>query len=362
MNILAVLLLPVAAVTQDPRPPLPDPPVLSAPAPSWDGDEIRDYLDRMHEHSLNAVEAILRTSRPTASEPASRHLAMLMLDEALHYDEPDSNASPAVKSFFRTRLEVAALEIPRTRVEHGVVIWKLYDHAFVVRTATVTVAFDLTRSYWGMAGDEPQIEDFTRRIIDQCDVLFVSHVHDDHFDKWVTDTFLAQDKPVVAPANVDPDEKRITRLSRDPDARQRVKLSNGKELEVVVFPGFQGDLENNVSLVYTPEGLSAAHTGDLFKSNSTPGDPWQWIDHVKDKWQVDMLLVNVWTSDLKRVIEGFNPSLVFTGHENEMGHEPLKRKTNYLAYDRMRDSTYPWVLMTWGESYWHCQNSDTAQP
>ena len=66
-----------------------------------------------------------------------------------------------------------------------------------------------------------------------------------------------------------------------------------------------------------------------------------------------MLMVNIWTTDLKRVIQGFDPNLVISGHENELGHSPLKRKSNYLVYDKLPDCNYPWVLMTWGESYYY---------
>jgi GMP synthase (glutamine-hydrolysing) len=67
----------------------------------------------MDEHSLDAVEAVLRTSRPTPSEPANRHLAMLLWGKALHHDEPAGDASPTAKSFVQTRLQPAAAGTPR---------------------------------------------------------------------------------------------------------------------------------------------------------------------------------------------------------------------------------------------------------
>lgn len=355
MNLLALLFLPILVAPVDPRPALPPAPALQAPAASWDGDELNDYLNRQHEHTLCAVEAVLRRHRPelVGREDAERHLAMLALDEALHYDKPDSNESPAVKGFFTTRLGVAADEIEHTQVTDGAVIWKLYDHAFVVRTASVTIAFDLTRGYWGTTGSQPEAEAPTARIVDRCDALILSHNHGDHVDDWVVDRFLSQSKPVTAPADVRASDQRIIRPARDAALKQSVKLKNGRDLEMVVFPGYQGELPNNVSLVFTPEGTSFLHTGDLFSSNSTKVDQWEWIDHVKDRWKVDVLMINVWASKFSRTIDGFAPRLVFTGHENEMGHDPLKRKTNYLAYDRMAESQYPWVLMTWGESYWY---------
>lgn len=359
MIALMLVVLPLLGVS-DPRPSPPPAPAMAAPAPSWDGDEIHDYLDRQHAHTLSAVDDVLRRLRPAYPEPKERRLAMLALDEALHYDEPDSNASPAVREFLKTRLALAAREIEKTKVREGAVIWKLYNHSFVVKTASVTLAFDVTRTHWGSGGGQPEIEDAIGRIVSQCDVLFLSHNHGDHVDDWVRDRFLAEGKPIVAPEDIHPGEARVMRPVRDASIRRKVALKSGRTIEVAVFPGFQGELTNNVYLVFAPEGMSFAHTGDLFRSKQTQEDMLQWIDRVKDRWKVDVLMVNVWTSDFARTMDGFDARMVITGHENEMGHDPLKRKTNYLAYDRLRDSPRPWVVMTWGESYYYKRSGSSA--
>ncbi len=71
---------------------------------------------------------------------------------------------------------------------------------------------------------------------------------------------------------------------------------------------------------------------------------------------------NCWTSDIVRVVKGFNPALVITGHENEMGHTIDHREPYWLTYQRREGSdrfggsselgyNTPLILMTWGESY-----------
>lgn len=351
-----VLLLPVLLAASDPRPAPPPAPEISKPDHSWNGTKIAEYMERQHRMVLHEVDKLLREVRPAYPEPKQRRLAMLAVDETLHYQDPNANASPAVKSYYKARLDAAAYEIEKTRVREGAVIWKLYDHAFVVRTASVTVAFDLTRGFWATTTGQPEVDEPMKRIVEQCDALFISHNHGDHFDDAVRDQFLAEGKPIVAPADVFQSESRIIRPTRDGSTRQKVQLKNGRQLEVVVFPGFQGPTVDNVSLVFTPEEMSFAHTGDLAETAGNvpaPEDIWKWVDHVKDHWKVDVLMVNGWTTDPMRTIEGFGPKLVFTGHENEVGHDPLQRKPHCQAYEKLKDCKTPWITMEWGESYYY---------
>lgn len=67
--------------------------------------------------------------------------------------------------------------------------------------------------------------------------------------------------------------------------------------------------------------------------------------------RVDVLFPNCWTPDIQRMIRGFKPKLVMTGHENEMGHTIDHRESNWLTYTRTKGSISPFILLTWGESY-----------
>lgn len=114
------------------------------------------------------------------------------------------------------------------------------------------------------------------------------------------------------------------------------------------YTGHQGrDIENNVTLVFSPEGMSFAHTGD----QSGPVAEWEWIDEVGNRNRVDVLFPNCWTPDIHRMVKGFKPQLVMTGHENEMGHTVDHRESNWLSYTRLKGSPTPFLLVSWGESY-----------
>jgi L-ascorbate metabolism protein UlaG (beta-lactamase superfamily) len=238
----------------------------------------------------------------------------------------------------------------------------IYQPGFVIRTKSATIGFDLIRGKSARAEGFPISEDYMDKLINQCDVLFISHKHGDHAEEWVAQSFIDKGKPVVSPPEVwkdKPIHKLITHLERVPHTIQTLPVQAGKQvLKVVVYPGHQGEnIENNVYLVITPEGLSFSQMGDQFNS-----DDFEWIDEVSSNHAVDVLMPNCWTTDIVRVVKGFNPSLVITGHENEMGHTIDHREPYWLTYQRREGSDKfgessklgydtPMILMTWGESY-----------
>jgi len=318
------------------------------------------FMDNQAEALLSQASKVFSDYPPNWPEPAARQSALLLLDGVLH--DVYAPQRPPVQLFFKTRMREAIEEIEQTEIALGARIWKLYDHGFVIRTKTVTVGFDLIRGKSARAEGFPISEDYMDRLIKQCDVLFISHYHGDHAEEWVAQSFIDQGKPVVAPPEVWKDKsinKYITHLERVPHTIQTLPVQGGKQiLEVIVYPGHQGEnIENNVSLVKTPEGLSFSHMGD--QSNS---DDFEWIDEVGNNHVVDVLMPNCWTTDIVRVALGFNPALVITGHENEMGHTIDHREPYWLTYQRREGSDRfggsselgydtPLILMTWGESY-----------
>ncbi len=318
------------------------------------------FLDNQANALLSQANEVFSDYPPNWPEPAARRSALLLLDGVFH--DVYAPQRPPVQLFFKTRMSKAIEEIEQTEVTNGARIWKLYDHGFVIRTKTATIGFDLIRGKSARAEGFPISEDIMDRLIKQCDVLFISHYHGDHAEEWVAQTFIDQGKPVVAPPGVWEDKsihKFITHLERVPHTIQTLSVQGGKQiLEIIVYPGHQGEnIENNVTLVKTPEGLSFSHMGD--QSNS---EDFEWIDEVGNNHAVDVLMPNCWTTDIVRVAKGFNPALVITGHENEMGHTIDHREPYWLTYQRREGSDRfggssevgydtPLILMTWGESY-----------
>ncbi len=318
------------------------------------------YMDRQDEAFLKKVNNILTKHPPNYFAAKERKDALFLLDAVLH-DKYAAYREP-VQKFYRTRIANTLVEIENTKVTEGAKIWKLYNMGFIVRTKSVTLAFDFVRGATAGSKDFELTDETIERFVKQCDVLFISHYHSDHRDKGIAQSFVDMKKPVVAPTQLwknDPIFEKITHLKREADTKQILPIQNGKiKLEVVIYPGHQmSKTLNNVPLVFTPDGITVSHMGDQINEGDFMVD-YKWIDNVAKKYHVDILFPTCWTNELYRIVKGFNPALVIPGHENELGHSvddrvPFWGDTEYLGLtnDDLYRSDYHVIQMTWGESF-----------
>ena len=316
------------------------------------------YMTRQAAALLDSARATLREHPPRYPEPEQRRLALLVLDGVFH-DKYAAYRKP-VQEFFRSGFQRVIANMTDTPVTDGAMIYKLYNMAFVVRTPGATIAFDLTRGGSAKAPGFTLPDDLMKQLVDQCDVLFISHRHGDHTDKVVAQMFIDAGKPVVAPPQVWADEpigQTVTRLEREAHTLQTLPIKGGQaELKVVVYPGHQmRETENNVTLVFMPDGMSFCHLGDQINEGDFMED-YAWIDEVAKHHRVDVFMPNCWTNELYRIVQGIDPKLVLPGHENELGH-PVDDRVPYwgdeeflnLTNRQLRESSYPLIVMTWGE-------------
>jgi hypothetical protein len=101
-----------------------------------------------------------------------------------------------------------------------------------------------------------------------------------------------------------------------------------------------------VYLVDLPHDLRVMHTGD-----QSHVEDFAWIDRVHERFGIDVLLPNCWSTDLRRLIRGTRPRLVITGHENEMGHAVDHREAFSKTYAHIAEESTPVLVMAWGERY-----------
>lgn len=319
-----------------------------------------DFIDRQDVVFLDSVQSILSEYPPSPAKQGARERgwAKLLMDAVFH-DHFAAFRKPA-QQFYHRRIGAAIQELEQTKVYEGVRIWKMYNMGFIARTKSVTIAFDLVSGITSGSEDFALDENEMGRLISQCDVLFISHRHEDHAEKSVATAFIAQGKPVVATEQTWPDDPvfdQITHLERVAWRTQKLKLKEN-ELDVVIFPGHQmRSAENNVTLVTTPEGITEAHLGDEINEGDFMID-FDWMDKVAEKYEVDIMMPTAWTTDIFRIVKGFGPKLVLPGHELELGHTvwdrlPFWGDEKYLGlnYTELKKSKYPVVVMTWGESY-----------
>lgn len=305
----------------------------------WGKEEA--YLLRQATHMFNLVDEALDEFQPAVGAPTQRRLALYNLDAMLHETKYD-NTEP-FKAFVTSRAG-KVVEDMKLEVKRGMKIYKIYNDGFVARTKSVTIAFDVVRG--ACKGEQIVSDELIDKIVDQCDVLFLTHNHGDHVDRYVVDRFIAAAKPVVAASEILPDVEGVTHYRSESEVLDKVvELKNGESLAVKIYPGHQSEMMCNVYAVTTPEGLTVAHTGDQYNK-----EDFKWIATVKDrKPSIDALLINCWSMDIAEAIKGFNPRYVLTGHENEMGHTIDHREAFWLTFQKLQPVEHDYVVMAWGE-------------
>ena len=320
--------------------------------------EDNDYLDRQAKVFLDTVQSIISEFPPQENEVRERGLVKLLMDAVFH--EHFAAFRKPVQQFFHSQTEKVISELECVDVIEGARIWKIYNMGFIVKTKSVTMAFDLVTGETSGSQDFMLNENEIERLVNQCDVLFISHWHPDHADIRVAEQFLKLGLPVIAPDQVwkgKPIHSKVNQMERIPHKKQNLKLKE-VNLDVVVYPGHQWKRHiNNVVLVTTPEGITIAHTGDQINEGDFMID-FEWIDEVYKYNSVDIMMPNAWTMDIFRQVKGFNPKLVMPGHELELGHTVWDRLPYWgddeyleLNYAELKASKYPVVALIWGESF-----------
>ncbi len=318
-----------------------------------------DYLNRQAAVFLDSVKVVLSRYPPVVREGKERGYAKLLLDAVFHEKFAAFRKPP--QEFFHDQINQLVSELENTIVIRGARIWKVYDMGFIVRTNLVTVAFDLVSGATAGCKEFSLSDQMLDRLTAQCDLLFISHKHEDHAEKAVARKFIRNGKPVVAPEQVWPGDSlstKILHLERVAEKLQHIKLSSNRTLSVIVYPGHQmKSTDNNVVLVTTPDGINIAHLGDEINEGDFMPD-FDWMDQVAKYHKVDILMPNAWTTDIFRIVKGFNPALVLPGHELELGHPVWDRLPYWgddayleLNYRQLKASSYPVVALIWGESY-----------
>ena len=300
------------------------------------------YLPEQAFRMFNLISEAMDKFPPTIGESTERKLALYLMDAMLHetkYDDCD-----ALFQFTDMRME-ALMKALKEPVKKGMYIYKVYNDGFIARTKSVTIAFDIVR---GQSNGKQLVADkYIEQIANQCDALFLSHNHGDHVDQLTVDLFTQAGKPVIATSEIQKKNEKVTHLRSNQRIDHEVTLKNGKKLQVAIFPGHQDKMENNLYVITTPEKKVVAQIGD--QSNN---DDISWIANLhREIPRPDALIINCWTQPLKELVDGFNPKLVISGHENEMGHTINHRESFWLSFQDLKTIGRDYVIMGWGEGF-----------
>lgn len=287
----------------------------------------------------------LATYPPVTSPCDERKLALFSIDALLHDTRLDNGLAFRQSIEKRHNLVVEQLKNDKPKANE-VRIYQLYNHAFIVQTPSVTIGFDMFR---GGKTDHPFIsESIMQNLVSKCDILMITHEHGDHTDISVVQMFCNQNKIVLAPPGILQNFSQHVKYLRGENVIvEKINIPEKNiSLTVRVFPGHQSQMLNNVYAVTTPEGITVMHTGDQYHTEDM-----KWLSRVADEVKVDVFIVNCWTMDLLKTVEGVKPELIIAGHENEMGHTIDHREPYWLTFERFKDVKTPYITMAWGEFY-----------
>jgi len=310
----------------------------------WNDTET--FLQDQASIIIEEAYRVLSAYPPTTTVSSERKLALFSLDALLHDTRLD-NGTAFLKYMDDMAGNIAA-ELRKSKpTGREIRFFRYYNHGFIVQTSSVTIAIDLIS---GRNADNPFVSDARMRsIVDQCVILFISHAHGDHADIAVVKMFCEQGKNVIMPNEIWMDMPPHIRILRGTDMiRESISLpAKSASLTVQVYPGYQGNVLNNVYVITFPEGQSIMHTGDQDHSDDL-------VAKIGNNAKVDVLFVQCWRIPMEKFVSVIKPALVICGHENEMGHTIDHREAYCLTFRRMTDIKAPFVVMAWGESYpWH---------
>lgn len=310
---------------------------------NYSGD-IESLLQDQAAVIFEEARKVLAAYPPTPNPGIERKLALYSLDALLHDTRLDKG--PAFMAYVKNVAGAVTTELSQNKpTGREVRVFKVYNFGYIIQTASVTVGIDLVRG-----GREKEnlfyIDEVSMRsIVKQCDILFLTHIHDDHASQSVAKMFYEQGKEVVTPGNFWEDmELRLRVLRGDDMIRENIPVpAKNTSLDVKVYPGYQGKLENNVYFITLPEGQTIMHVGDQTYYEDL-------VDKINIKAiNVDILLMGC-AGNIFLTVPEIKPSFVFLGHENEMEHGIDHREPYWLSF-RRSNGLSPVLVLAWGESY-----------
>lgn len=307
-------------------------------------DCLSDYKLGQATTAFTAIDGMLQAYPPEKKIPLPRKLTLASLDQLLH--DNDNDATEPFYTYINTRMQrvLKNLDIP---VTEGLRIYKLYNDGFIVKSSKATIAIDLIPG--GPAAKPFLTDSVVYGIAGKCDALLISHFHSDHANLNVAKAFAESGKLVIAPKNLWVGIHPLIRPMEEEDQEMEIEIDS-LDVTLHVLPGHQEDVYNNINVVDFRNAGTVAHTGDQWGNLKDL----EMMDTVHVNYDIDVFMPNCWMDSLERAIKGFAPSLIITGHENEMEHTIDHREAYWLTIqkmEKMANLNIPYVLMSWGEWY-----------
>ena len=308
----------------------------------WGQSEL--YLQHQAYYMLDLAEKALNENPPSLKMGREREMALLMVDAVTHEPAPIEN--PAVLDFLSRRMTRVLDDLDKPlKGRKSLRIYKLYNCGTLFRSKDITVAVDLNGRDGQLIPDE-----IMSQIVDHIDILFYTHNHSDHIDHHVRDLCHRKGVPIFATDEIFMNDIQVNHVRPEEPEAFDVELPKGT-ITVNVLPGHQGEVNNNIWIVTLPNGKVVGATGDQWMND---GSDLEWMRNIHERLpRIDVLAMDCWIHDFDEHVAAFNPRLLVSQHENEIGaHGIDHREANWMTIFKnttVNKSLVPWILMTWGE-------------
>ncbi|MCX6376435.1 MAG: hypothetical protein NTU88_10465 [Armatimonadetes bacterium] len=289
---------------------------------------------------LRAVSSILNAYGPTPENWELRRQAFCLLDCPLHVAGGKAWQHEVAK-FYSGFLDRMLQQIRTAQAEDGLLIWKLYNMGFVVKSKSCCVGFDINPKFLTSAQQAS--------LASALDVQFISHPHSDHFNGGFIKLMLAKGKYVVMTPDALPQIAHHNLISMR-DCRQLPIMF--RAASSYSYAGVQGRTPCNVYVVVL-DGYVVSHNGDNCDAAL--------YSQIEQASKIDVQLCNCW-AQMNEYIDATKPRIFITGHENELDHDVNGRAAYQHTYEQIDalDIVPPWkpedpepVIMTYGEGiFW----------
>jgi len=309
----------------------------------------RDKLEDWASFALQWASGVLEANPPGSPGIDARADALRAIDDVLHIGTA-SELRP-VQQFYQSSMSRAVRQIQAERVDSGAIIWKMYNHGFVIKTPGATIGIDLIKGYGGttMGGE------LAAKLAREVQFATISHWHEDHADLDLSRSISDSGGQILVPQDL------LERWSPK-EGLKLVEMVPGKGYDAagIRFEAIEGhhdgppdNCDVNMYYLLTREGLSVLHTGDHWINRRMPLAPSDEasLENLHQDYPVDVLLVNRSPYQFRTIIGKIKPLVAISSHENELSHDLASRATYASSIEQMASIQTPCFTMAWGERF-----------
>ncbi|MBT3379172.1 MAG: MBL fold metallo-hydrolase [Lentisphaerae bacterium] len=325
--------------------------------------------------TLGSLRPRLLKQPASAQQNDQRQALLKSLDSFL--EQPNSECSDEVAAYYQSMIDHALDEIATLNVVEGIIIWKLYSSAMVVKTPQAVFGIDLDEGPNSNSGNPDRSAGLAdirlhmtpqqrTRLAELVDASFHTHRHHDHVNYQITEALVKAGKTVVVPEDIramwrdEPFASGLTVLTPLQGRQHRVGHLGVEVLGSRQWMAQDHSVECpcNAYLITTDNGVSILSKGDINDGQQML----PWLTQVKDRGDTIDLYVSslfFWSGkDAFAPIQRMFDPFIIPGHEYEFTHrkrgKPGSGTGSYSSQSRALKTSIArgkCAVLSWGERF-----------